>query len=227
MRKLLIAESSDTFAAALESTLHDQWSLQICADGYTTVDTLKYCTPDALLINLRLEQMDGLSVLEECFPALPPVILALTDMISTYTAQTAESLGVGYMLRIPCQLGQIKRRLADMDAAAQDPPSRLERHLKTLQVSSVHSGYRCLKTAILLRKEDPERLLQKEIYPMVAQLCGLNDERCVERVTRYALMKAWEQRNVHVWAHYFPQAENGDVPFPGNDAFIKCLSELI
>lgn len=227
MRKLLIAESSDTHAAALESALQDQWSLQICTDGYTTVDTLQYFTPDAMIINLNLAQKDGLSVLEECFPILPPVILALTDLNSTYISRTAESLGVGYMLQLPCPIKQIKERLTDMAAAQETPPSLLLRHLKALQINPAFSGYKCLLVAIPLFKQDPEQLLQKEIYPQVAQECDLNDERCVERVIRYALQKAWDKRNIRVWSHYFPQDETGDVPFPGNYDFIKRLSEMI
>lgn len=227
MQKLLIAESSEDLASALENALQDQWSLRICTDGFTAIDALQHFSPDALLINLSLSQKDGLAVLEECFPVLPPVILALTDLTSEYISQTAESLGIGYMLRLPCHIDRIKERLADMAAAQQTPPSLLQRHLKALQINPTFSGYRCLLVAIPLFKSDPEQLLNKEIYPQVAQECGLNDDRCVERVIRYALEKAWDMRNVRIWSHYFPLDENGDVPFPGNYDFIKQLSEMI
>ena len=227
MRKLLIAESSNSLSSALENALQEQWSLQICSDGYTAIDTLQFFTPDAMIIDLNLAQKDGLSVLEECFPVLPPVILALTNLNSTYISRTAESLGVGYMFLLPCPIKQIKERLSDMVAAQETPPNLLLRHLKALQINPGYSGYKCLQIAIPLFKQDSEQLLQKEIYPKVAQECELNDDRCVERVIRYALQKAWEKRNVRIWSHYFPQDETGDVPFPGNYDFIKCLSKMI
>lgn len=227
MRKLLIAEPSDVLASALENALQEQWSLYVCSDGYSTVDTLKYLTPDAMILNLRLPQKDGLAVLEECFPVLPPVILALTDYQSPYLMQTATSLGVGYIMMVPCQVAQIQARLEDMNAAAQTPHNILDRHLKALQVNSGYAGYRCVKAAILIYREDPEQLLKKEIYPRVAKECDLNDDRCVERAIRYALEKAWLKRNIRVWSHYFPQNETGDVDFPGNRDFIKRLAEMI
>lgn len=227
MQTLLIAESSDTLAHELEIALQDEWSLQICMDGYAAVDILKHSTPDALLINLRLNRKDGLSVLEECFPVLPPTILALTDLRSEYIIQTSESLGVGYMMQIPCQTSQIKARLSDMFTASQSRPNILERHLRALQVDPGYTGHRCVISAVLIFKEDTEQLMNKEVYPRVAQECGLNDGRCVERTIRYALYAAWENRNVRIWSHYFPQDEKGDVPFPGSQKVIKRLSELI
>ena len=227
MQTLLIAESSDTFARELETSLQDQWSLQICMDGYAAEDALKYFTPDALLIDLQLNRKDGLSVLEECFPVLPPVILALTNLQSEYILQTAESLGVGYMMQIPCESEKIKQRLEDMHAAAQKPPSMLARHMKALQVDPVYTGYRCTIAAVMIYKEDPEQIMGKEVYDRVALECGLNDYRCAERVIRYALFAAWKKRNVRVWSYYFQQDANGDVPFPGSAAIIKRLAELI
>lgn len=227
MRKLLIAEPSDTLASALENALQEQWSLYVCSDGYSTIDTLKYLTPDAMILNLRLPQKDGLAVLEECFPVLPPVILALTDYQSPYLMQTATSLGVGYIMMVPCQVSQIKARLGDMLSASQTPPNVLERHLKALRINTGYSGYRCLMAAIPAFKEDPDQLLGKEIYPRVAQECGLSDGRCVERAIRFATHAAWEQRDNHVWSHYFPQNIDGDVDFPANRDFIKRLAEMI
>lgn len=227
MQTLLIAESSETFANALETSLQDQWSMQICMDGYAAGDILKYFTPDALLIDLQLNRKDGLSVLEDCFPVLPPVILALTHLQSDYITKTAESLGVGYIMQIPCAPDKIKERLADMYAATQAAPSILARHLKALQVDPGYAGYRCTISAVLIYKEDPEQLMNKEVYPKVAQACGQNDARCVERTIRFALYSAWEHRNARIWSHYFPQNASGDVDFPGAQKIIKRLAELI
>ena len=179
MRKLLIAEHSETLTSALENALQEQWTMHICTDGYAAIDTLQYFTPDAMILDLNLPQKDGLAVLEECFPNLPPVILALTNFVSPYIAQTAASLGVGYMLQIPCPIGQIKTRLTDMYAAYMSPPNALVRHLKALQFNPNYAGYRYLLVAIPAFKEDPQQLLSKEVYPRVIAECNVTDERCV------------------------------------------------
>ena len=166
MRKLLIAEQSEEIIAGLQSELKDQWNISVCTDGYTAIDTLRYLEPDAMIINLSLPQKDGISVLEECFPVLPPVILALTSFTSHYIERTASELGVGYILQKPCQINQIIHRLTDMYLTYHSPKNAAARHLKAMQMNTSYSGYRCLLVAIPAFKEDPSQLLQKEIYPL-------------------------------------------------------------
>ncbi len=227
MRKLLIAEQSEELVKGLEYKLKDQWNLSICMDGYSTLDTLKYVEPDAMVIDLNLPQKDGLSVLEESFPALPPVVLVLTNYISDYIEQTVSDLGVGYIMRKPYSVDQITHRLTDMYNAQYTPVTKTERHLKGMRLNSTYSGYKCLLAAIPLFKEDPSQLLQKELYSKVAELCRLNDARCVERVIRFAIYDAWERKDVRIWSRYFPQNEFGGIDLPTNKEFIKSLSEKI
>ena len=227
MRKLLLAEHSEEIINGLESELKVQWNLSICTDGCATLDMLQYLDPDAMIIDLNLPQKDGLTVLEESFPVLPPVILALTNFTSSYIEQTLADLGVGYVMQKPCSVSRIKYRIADMYAAKFNPVSRTARHLRALQMNITYSGYKCLLTAIPAFKEDPEQLLYKELYPKIAQACGLNDERCVDRVMRFAIQDAWERRCLRVWLCYFPENENGDVDCPTCKEFIKAIADMI
>lgn len=227
MRKLLIASPLEDLVKGLECELKDQWNLSICMDGYAALDTLQYTEPEAMILDLNLPQKDGLTVLEESFPVLPPVILALTNFTSRYIEKTISDLGVGYLMQKPCTVNQIKRRLTDMYTAQYTPVSLTARHLKGLRFNTNYSGYKCLLVAIPVYKEDQDQLLHKEIYAKVAAECGLNDSRCVERVIRFAIQDAWERRNIRAWLQYFSQNESGDVDFPTNKAFIKSLSERI
>jgi len=227
MRKLLIAEHSEALASALENALQEQWAIHICADGYAAIDALQYFVPDAMILDLNLLQKDGLAVLEDCFPNLPPVILALTNFVSPYIAQTAASLGVGYMMQIPCPIGQIKTRLTDMYAANMSPPNALVQHLKALQLNPNHAGYRYLLAAIPAFKEDPQQLLSKEVYPRVIAQCNVTDGRSIERLIRYAIQTAWKTRNIRTWSQYFPQNESGDVDCPNVKDFIQALADKI
>ena len=51
---------------------------------------------------------------------------------------------------------------------------RIENKLRALGLSGVYQGYFCLIHAVLLVKEDPQRLtlLSKWLYPDVARCCG-------------------------------------------------------
>ena len=114
MRKLLIAEHSDVRRNALTEALQKEWEVHTCVDSYPVIDTMRYIKPDAMIVNLNIGPTDGLSVLRESAPELPPVIMALTNFTSPYIERTAEQLGVGCMMLIPCRTEHIKKRLEDM-----------------------------------------------------------------------------------------------------------------
>lgn len=223
MRKLIIADHSTVRTNKFASVLQHEWEIHIAADGYTAIDTLKYLDPEAMILNLNLEKKDGLSVLEESFPNVPPVTLALSTYISPYIQQTAASLGVGYILPIPCTKEEVKTRLQDMYDAYSNSPSILARHLKTVGVEITYDGYRYLLDAIPRFKKDGSQRLHKELYSAVAKACNANDEQCVERSIRTAIHAAWKKRDPAIWSFYFPGSEE----CPSNGEFIARLAEMI
>lgn len=226
MGKLLIAVRSEVLAGSIARAMPPGWDICICRDGNTAADFLLSQKPDALIIELRLPEKDGLAVLAENFPALPPAILALTDYTSDYIQNTAASLGISYFIQLPSPSAKIAERITDIASSLVTPPSLLSRHLSKLGINTGLDGYQCLLVAIPELKADPTRRLHKELYPLAMEACGLTDVRCVERSIRFAIQKAWENRDETVWAYYFPPEKYGD-GCPNNRAFIRRLAELI
>ena len=222
MPKLLIADRSETRSDSLKQALQTEWEIHTCMDSYPVIDTMRYTNPDALIIDLNIEPQNGLSILEEGFPDLPPVILALTNLTSPYITKTAESLGVGTLMRVPCKIDYIKECLTDMYQAHLMQPTLLIRHLHTLGVDTTLTGYRCLLAIIPFFQANPY-LMVKEIYPEIARLCGLSDWRAVEHTTRTVIQKAWKKRDPKVWDFYFP----GHTKCPSNKKFILRITQLL
>ena len=223
MKKLLIADHSTARTSAISKELQQQWEIHVATDGYATLDLMKYLDPDALIINLCIEKKDGLTVLEESFPNVPPVTLALSTYVSPYVAQTAASLGVGYILPIPCTVSAVKERLDDMQQAYMQKPDYLTRHFRKIGISPRQDGYQYLIVAVKLFSKDRNMRLQKELYDLVAEACGAGNAQCVERSIRLAIRSAWERRDPVVWKYYFPNNEE----CPTNGEFIARLAEMI
>ena len=226
MGKLLIAVRSDILAANITRAMPKGWEICTCFDGNAATDILKTQKPDALIIELRLPCKDGLAVLKDCFPDLPQAILALTDFDPPYSINAATSYGAASVIQIPTQTRTIVDRITDIASSLVTPPSVLSRHLDTMGINKEYDGYRGLLTAIPAIKANPALRLHKEVYPLVMEACNLTDQRCVERSIRFAIKKAWEQRDEAVWAHYFPTEKYGD-KCPNNQTFIRCLAEWI
>ena len=222
MPKLLIADHLEDRQEALKKVMNTEWEIHTCLDSYPVVDTMRYLKPEAMVIDLNLIPQNGLSVLKESFPELPPVILALTNLISPYIVKTAESLGVGMLVRVPCKIDFVKEQLEDMYQAYLESPSLLSRHLQKLGIDTTLAGYRCLLTTIPFFQANPT-LMVKEVYPEVARFCNLTDGRNVEHCIRTAIRNAWKNRNPNVWEHYFPNHKK----CPSNKVFILRITQLL
>ena len=227
MQKLLIAENSETLTNSISTELQDSWNIYACNNGFDASSLLDEIHPEAMIVNLNLQKKDGLTLLKEHFPDLPPVIMALTTFTSQYIEQKASSLGVGCITMLPCKTEYVRDQLEDMMEVYLNPPSKLKQHLFVLGVSPRLKGYLYLLFAVPIYAEDPTQSFTKELYIAVAKECGANDYRCVEKCIRDAVNIAWQHRNDSVWKNYFPPDENGDIKKPTNGDFIAALAERI
>ena len=109
MAKLLMAVRSEILSTALAEILtqYEVYSCHTGADALTLLDTLR---PDIFIMELSLPVFSGLSVLQRT-RYTPPVILALTNLISEKVLQAAADAGVLDMILLPCSARRIIRHL--------------------------------------------------------------------------------------------------------------------
>ena len=107
--KLLIAVKSEIITELLVSSLsmHD---VHICDTGTDALAMLETHHPDALILDLTLPIIDGLTVLQKT-GFRPHSILALTDLATPVILQAAADAGVQDMILIPCTIRHIIERL--------------------------------------------------------------------------------------------------------------------
>lgn len=84
------------------------------------------------------------------------------------------------------------------------------------------AGYRCLVFALPMYHTNPEQSITKQLYPDVGQMFTpkLTGSQ-VEKLIRYAVDNAWQNRDAEVWKRYFPQDRK-----PSNREFISRISEI-
>lgn len=221
MRKLLVAQHSETMADHLQRALQDEWEVHVCIDSYPVIDMLQYMRPEAMVLDLNLGPKDGITVLEEGRSFLPPVIVATSNYVDDQISEKVEQLGVGVLVRIPFRTEYIKEQLNHLARNCTECLHEAAWHLRLLGINPKLSGYFCLLAGIQILASNPHLLL-KEVYPVVAGLCELNDVRCVERVIRTAIHNAWIRRNVLIWGQYFPTDKR-----PSNKEFMIRIAEEV
>lgn len=116
--RLLIAVKSEVIADLLSAEL-SEYDIHICNTGAEALLMLESLHPDLLIIDFRLYGMDGITVLQETHHK-PPVILALTDLITNSILELASVLGVQDVILIPCTIRHIVERL---EALIEEAPS--------------------------------------------------------------------------------------------------------
>lgn len=116
--KLLIAVKSQTLSDLLASSL-SMYDIHTCDTGMDALTTLETYRPDALILDLMLPVINGLTVLLKSRHK-PQVILALTNLATQTVLQAAADAGVQDIILIPCAARHI---IAHLNALIEKAPS--------------------------------------------------------------------------------------------------------
>ena len=111
MANILIAVQTQSLCTALADAL-PQHELHCCYTGADALASLEALRPDALLIDLSLPEITGLSVLQRT-TYRPPVRLALTSLCNDLVLQAAEAAGVQELFLLPCSVRSVLRHLEE------------------------------------------------------------------------------------------------------------------
>ena len=116
--KLLIAVKSEIITDLLVSSL-SMHEVHTCDTGTDALAMLETHRPDALILDLTLPVMDGLTVLRKA-SFRPHSILALTNIATEAVLLAAADAGVQDMILIPCTIRHI---IEHLDALIEKAPS--------------------------------------------------------------------------------------------------------
>lgn len=105
MAKLLIAAESELLSSILTQTC-TQYEVHSCHNGADALASLEALRPDIFIVELSLPVVCGLTILQTT-PYKPPVILALTNLVTSHLLQATAQAGVQELLLLPCSVQSI------------------------------------------------------------------------------------------------------------------------
>lgn len=224
MKKLLIAYPVSSFTASLCDAAKDQFDIKVSKDGLETLSLLHSFKPDALVIGLRLPNMDGLTILRECYPELPPAVLVLLSSVSPYVERSLAEIHISYAIQMPAPPENILSHLTEMLIPGSFRRQQIKEHLKGLGFTSKTDGYHHLIVGISLFEKDPQQKLTMELYPEIAKACGCRGGAIIEHSIRTAINRAWRDGNRALWLEYFPDCSEKP---PSNKLFIATIADRL
>ena len=221
MEKVLLILESDAMQKALEDSL-TSFNIRACKSD-EAADVLAQFRPDALVLDLFLPGTDGFTIIENCGELLPPAILLLSVLDSGYVRKRAAQLGVDFIIQKPCTVAYVANHLSNMLLAngVSDNKVLVEHLLNQFPIYAKERVQEALVHAILMRAEDLDCLLTKEIYAEVCKNYGTSTDG-VDQAIRRALRNAWCNRQKHpaAWEQFFPDYDR----CPSNGVFIAALA---
>ena len=234
MRKVLIADHSEEFAAALADALRGNCFVRVCSTGVQALEQLRSFQPDVLVMDVMLPELDGISLLQAAQEKeIMTNVLALTRSAAPYITEALDRLGVGYIMMKPCKTEAVRERVLDLASQSkprllgqQDIRNTVSNLLISLRIPTKLRGYGCTREAILYLMRDPEMSITKELYPAVAQICDGSAVQ-VERAIRGAIQAAWSNQDDEVWPKFFRPCADGTIPRPTNAAFLTRLADRL
>lgn len=125
MYRVLLANGSSEFCEKLAATLKqtDRYVVVGTAtDGVQAISLLRETNPEFLVVDLMLQQADGMSVLKAA-AALDkkPVMLVLVEFVTEYISSMFLNLGVQYIMLKPCTPRAIAERMNEIRESMGQP----------------------------------------------------------------------------------------------------------
>ena len=238
--KLLIVDDNKEMCDILENFFRMTDEIEVCGtafDGEDALQKIYTLLPDAVLLDLIMPKLDGISVLErmraEPPEKLPTVVVASAVGEEKFIAH-AIVLGASYYMIKPYELDDLLERillvLEPDDGSACSKETIYDYHgeianlVMELGVPTHLLGYQYLVCAleVILREEKPCSIT-KVVYTNVARQKDTTAE-CVESALRKTIQRIHENGNERYCA--LMRMEHGaSFQRPANGRFLKLLAE--
>lgn len=232
-KTILIAEASVELSQVLVNHLAADYSVQVCHSGVDARRLVNELQPDAVVMDLMLPGVDGITLLKHMVsqPDRPKILLT-TCLVSPYVETAIASCNVDMVVVKPCEVTMIVDRIGDLlTQGAVEAPQLVCTNLTTadillkLDMSPKRKAFEYIQMCAELYEANPCQGITKSIYPQVAKAYGTNPW-AVERAIRQIVHESWEHRDELVWRRYFRTDRSGNVARPTNAEFISRLAEI-
>jgi two-component system response regulator (stage 0 sporulation protein A) len=217
---ILIADDNTDLCELLKEYIDgtgDMLVKGIASNGRETLDMIKELSPDIVVLDIIMPQLDGLGVLEEMAlmnSSQRPISIVLTAIGKDNTVRTAVELGADYYIMKPFDPEMLVshiRQLYDLRSGKKKPYIKAEATsvpgenvnspeqivatlIKRMGITPNIAGYRYLAEAVILSINRPATLnsITKLVYPQLASKFNTTPKN-IDRSIRCAINSAWNK----------------------------------
>ena len=244
MKRVLILESNETFAAEL-STYFEKEGYTVCGvtgDGAEGLTLLEKNAPNVVVASLLLTGVDGFTVMERAKKEGIKADFVVLGNFADDRIIRAISLGAKYYLMKPVSAQIVEERVAEITEEAEGVPVRekferrragsLDERISNIFISigipPNIKGYNYLREGIKMAVTDPHVInnVTKGLYPVIAEKY-LTSASKVERAIRHAIEVAWNRGRIDAINAIFGARVYIGTEKPTNSEFIALVADKL
>ncbi len=246
---LIIDDSADTRdeLSALIASIEDAELIGTAANGICGIDMIERFSPDVILLDIIMPQLDGFGVMEYLNEHdMNCNIIIVSALTQENFVMRALEMGAKYYIAKPFDSESLKSRILDIIAIGKGiMPSRRVSMIKTgLEAKSIDEkisnvfisigipahikGYHFLRHAVKMVVENPDAInrITKELYPGIAKSFSTSPSK-VERAIRHAIEVAWTRGRIENINQVFGYNVYNKNDKPTNGEFIALIADKL
>lgn len=120
----------------------------------------------------------------------------------------------------------ILKALCDPTVQTQNIEAHVSELMRNLGVPANVKGYRYLRRAIIIFRQNPDISMTKELYPILGKEFNTTAQR-VERAMRHAIELSWERGDINSIHKIFGCTVSAQKSKPTNSEFISMLADKL
>ncbi len=244
MKKILILESNEAFAAELAEYFSSRKDFEVCAvsgDGAEGGKLLEKHAPAVTILSLFLQNTDGFSVMEEARRTGKKTdFIVLGNFADDRIINRAISLGARYYFMKPVSAELVGERVVELVSELPVSHEKVERRRAGSideRISNIFisigipphiKGYAYLREGIKMAVNDPHIInnVTKGLYPVIGERFNTSASK-VERAIRHAIEVAWNRGRIEAVNAIFGARVYIGTEKPTNSEFIALVADKL
>lgn len=249
-KTLIIADDNPLYTAEVEHYFSNSAGYKvvgIAKDGTEAVSLLEKFSPDFLLLDIVMPELDGFGVLTAMKSSgRKPVTIMISQLATDGFISKSIRYGADFFMAKPVNYDRLREYMDECSSpyslrtpAAQPPPRdfrstnrSLDEKIANIFISvgiPAHiKGYQFLREAIKLAIQCPEIInsITKRLYPSIAEKFETSPSK-VERAIRHAIEVAWNRGKIENINMIFGLKVYSANEKPTNGEFIALIADKI
>lgn len=240
--KILITKEDNEFQNQCEKYFKGQnfETAYLSKDGSAVLEKVKEFSPDIVLVDVFMQNIDALGVLSRLKESSnPPLVVLMSSVDSQDFNNRLIKSGADYCLVKPFDFSMLPERIMQIyswsakkerktTTASASIETVIADIMREIGVPAHIKGYQYLRESIVLVVERPDLIhaVTKELYPTIAKN-NITTASRVERAIRHAIEVAWDRGDVDVLSSYFGYTILNSRGKPTNSEFIAMISDKL